>query len=48
MSAGRGVAVAAAIPWAWPARAFGPRMGADVARGPEEWALHAVFGNAWR
>jgi hypothetical protein len=30
------------------ARAFGLRMGADVARGPEEWAFYVVFGNAWR
>jgi hypothetical protein len=30
------------------ARAFGLRMGLDVARGPEEWALYVVFGNGWR
>jgi hypothetical protein len=30
------------------ARAFGLRMGVDVARGPEEWAIYVVFGNAWR
>jgi hypothetical protein len=30
------------------ARAFGLRMGLDAARGPEEWALYVVFGNAWR
>jgi hypothetical protein len=30
------------------ARAFGLRVGADVARGPEEWAFYVVFGNAWR
>ena len=30
------------------ARAFGLRMGADVARGPEQWAFYVVFGNAWR
>lgn len=30
------------------ARAFGLRMGLDVARGPEEWAFYVVFGNAWR
>ncbi len=30
------------------ARVFGLRMGIDVARGPEEWALYVVFGNGWR
>ena len=30
------------------ARAFGLRMGLDVARGPEEWAFYVVFGNSWR
>ncbi len=30
------------------ARAFGLRMGLDVARGPEQWALYVVFGNGWR
>lgn len=30
------------------ARAFGLRMGLDVARGPEEWAFYVVFGNMWR
>jgi hypothetical protein len=30
------------------ARAFGLRMGLDVARGPEEWAVYVVFGNEWR
>jgi hypothetical protein len=30
------------------ARAFGLRMGIDVARGPEEWAFYVVFGNSWR
>jgi hypothetical protein len=30
------------------ARAFGLRMGLDVARGPEEWAVYVVFGNGWR
>ncbi len=29
------------------ARIFGLRMGLDVARGPEEWAVYVVFGNAW-
>ncbi len=30
------------------ARVFGLRMGLDVARGPEQWAVYVVFGNAWR
>jgi hypothetical protein len=30
------------------ARAFGLRMGIDVARGPEQWAFYVVFGNTWR
>jgi hypothetical protein len=30
------------------ARAFGLRVGVDVARGPEVWAGYVVFGNAWR
>ncbi len=30
------------------ARAFGLRMGADIARGPETWAFYVVFGNSWR
>jgi len=30
------------------ARAFGLRMGLDVARGPEDWAFYLVFGNMWR
>lgn len=30
------------------ARAFGLRMGVDVARGPEQWAFYVVFGNGWR
>lgn len=29
------------------ARKFKLRMGADVARGPEEWAYYIVFGSAW-
>jgi hypothetical protein len=29
------------------ARSMGLRMGIDVARGPEEWAVYMVFGNAW-
>jgi len=29
------------------ARVFGLRMGIDVARGPEEWAVYIVFGNSW-
>ena len=29
------------------ARIFGMRMGIDVARGPEEWAVYVVFGNSW-
>jgi hypothetical protein len=30
------------------ASAFGLRMGLDVARGPEEWAVYVIFGNGWR
>ncbi|HET9597693.1 MAG TPA: BamA/TamA family outer membrane protein [Anaeromyxobacteraceae bacterium] len=30
------------------ARAFGLALGADLARGPEQWAFYVVFGNAWR
>jgi hypothetical protein len=30
------------------ARSFGLRTGLDLARGPEEWAIYVVFGNAWR
>jgi len=30
------------------AREFGLRAGVDLARGPEEWAVYLVFGNAWR
>jgi hypothetical protein len=30
------------------ARQFGIRAGLDVARGPEDWAIYVVFGNAWR
>ncbi len=30
------------------ARVFGLRMGLDVARGPEDWAVYVVFGNGWR
>jgi hypothetical protein len=29
------------------ARQFGVRAGLDVARGPEDWAVYVVFGNAW-
>jgi hypothetical protein len=29
------------------ARKFGLRMGADVARGPEQWAYYIVFGSSW-
>jgi hypothetical protein len=29
------------------ARALGLQMGADVARGPEEWAGYIVFGSSW-
>lgn len=29
------------------ARAFGLRMGADVARGPEQWAFYIVVGTSW-
>ena len=29
------------------AREFGLQMGIDVARGPEQWAIYVVFGNAW-
>jgi len=29
------------------ARLFGLKMGVDVARGPEQWALYVVFGNSW-
>ena len=29
------------------ARQFGIRMGLDVARGPEEWGVYVIFGNAW-
>ncbi|HUL57783.1 MAG TPA: hypothetical protein VLU43_00830 [Anaeromyxobacteraceae bacterium] len=29
------------------ARQFGLRMGLDVARGPEDWAVYVIFGNAW-
>jgi hypothetical protein len=29
------------------AREFGLQMGVDVARGPEQWAIYVVFGNAW-
>jgi hypothetical protein len=45
------------LDWAWNAgggfryllaRGFGLRAGADLARGPEEWAFYVVLGNAWR
>ncbi len=29
------------------ARLLGLQMGVDVARGPEDWAVYIVFGNAW-
>ncbi len=29
------------------ARAFGLRMGADIARGPEQWAFYIVVGSSW-
>ncbi len=29
------------------ARLFGLKMGIDVARGPEDWAVYVVFGSAW-
>jgi hypothetical protein len=29
------------------ARTFGLKMGLDVARGPEQWAVYVVFGNSW-
>jgi len=29
------------------ARAFGLRMGADFARGPEQWAFYVVVGSSW-
>ena len=29
------------------ARTFGLKMGIDVARGPEQWAVYVVFGNSW-
>lgn len=29
------------------ARLFGMKMGMDVARGPEQWAVYVVVGNAW-
>ncbi len=29
------------------ARAFGLRMGADVAKGPEQWAFYVVVGTSW-
>jgi len=30
------------------ARQFNVRAGLDVARGPEDWAVYLIFGNAWR
>ena len=30
------------------ARRFGVRAGLDVARGPEDWAVYVILGNAWR
>ncbi len=29
------------------ARLFGMKMGLDIARGPEQWAVYVVVGNAW-
>jgi len=29
------------------ARLFGLKMGLDVARGPDQWAVYVVFGSAW-
>jgi len=29
------------------ARLFGLKMGVDVARGPEQWAVYVVFGSSW-
>ena len=29
------------------ARVFGLKMGIDVAKGPEKWAVYVVFGNSW-
>jgi len=29
------------------ARLLGLQMGLDIARGPEDWAVYVVFGNAW-
>jgi len=29
------------------ARVFGLKMGLDVARGPEQWAVYVVFGSSW-
>jgi hypothetical protein len=29
------------------ARVFGLKMGIDVAKGPEKWAIYVVFGNSW-
>jgi len=29
------------------ARLFGLKMGMDIARGPEDWAIYVVFGSAW-
>ncbi len=29
------------------ARLFGLKMGLDVARGPEQWAVYVVFGSSW-
>jgi len=29
------------------ARIFGLKMGLDVARGPEDWAVYVVFGSSW-
>lgn len=30
------------------ARQLGLRMGLDVARGPEDWAIYIVFGYSWQ
>lgn len=29
------------------ARIFGAKMGLDIARGPEDWAVYVVFGSSW-
>jgi len=29
------------------ARVFGLKMGMDIARGPEDWAVYVVIGSGW-